>query len=55
MIQHHYPNSRFKRIERQADVTGTVVRRVMGVLGAAISTRQLVAYAAQWRYSDEPR
>ncbi len=38
----------FKRIERQADVTGAVVRRVMGVLGAAISTRQLVAYADQW-------
>ncbi|NEX45453.1 tape measure protein [Pseudotabrizicola algicola] len=38
----------FKRIERQADITGTVVRRVMGILGAAISTRQLVAYADQW-------
>ncbi len=38
----------FKRIERQADITGTVVRRVVGVLGAAISTRQLVAYADQW-------
>ena len=38
----------FKRIERQADITGAVVRRVMGVLGAAISTRQLVAYADQW-------
>ena len=24
----------FKRIERQADITGAVVRRVMGVLGA---------------------
>ncbi|RDD69928.1 tape measure protein [Paracoccus versutus] len=40
--------SNFKRIERQADITGAVVRRVMGVLGAAISTRQLVAYADQW-------
>ena len=38
----------FKRIERQADISGAVVRRVMGVLGAAISTRQLVAYADQW-------
>ena len=38
----------FKRIERQADITGAVVRRVIGVLGAAISTRQLVAYADQW-------
>lgn len=38
----------FKRIERQADITGAVVRRVMGVLGAAISTRQLIAYADQW-------
>ena len=40
--------SNFKRIERQADVTGAVVRRVMGVLSAAISMRQLVAYADQW-------
>src|SRR5690554_6810466 len=40
--------SSFRRIERQADITGAVVRRVMGVLGAAISTRQLVAYADQW-------
>ena len=38
----------FKRIERQADITGAVVRRVMGVLGAAISMHQLVAYADQW-------
>ncbi|MCX8999131.1 tape measure protein [Rhizobiaceae bacterium BDR2-2] len=38
----------FRRIERQADITGAVVRRVMGVLGAAISTRQLIAYADQW-------
>ena len=38
----------FRRIERQAAVTGAVVRRVMGILGAAISTRQLVAYADQW-------
>jgi tape measure domain-containing protein len=38
----------FQRIERQADITGAVVRRVMGILGAAISTRQLVAYADQW-------
>ena len=40
--------SNFKRIERQADVTGAVVRRVVGILGAAIRTRQLVAYADQW-------
>ncbi|MEZ5747599.1 MAG: tape measure protein [Paracoccaceae bacterium] len=38
----------FKRIEQQADITGAVVRRVMGILGAAISMRQLVAYADQW-------
>jgi len=38
----------FRRIERQADITGAVVRRVMGVLGAAISVRQIVAYADQW-------
>ena len=40
--------SNFRRIERQADITGAVVRRVMGILGAAISTSQLVAYANQW-------
>ncbi|MCT8999724.1 tape measure protein [Chelativorans intermedius] len=40
--------SNFRRIERQADVTGAVVRRVVGILGAAISTRQLVAYADTW-------
>ncbi|WP_323042924.1 tape measure protein [Gemmobacter sp.] len=40
--------SNFRRIERQVDITGAVVRRVMGILGAAISTSQLVAYANQW-------
>ncbi|WP_026784126.1 tape measure protein [Pleomorphomonas koreensis] len=38
----------FKRIEKQADVTGKVVRRVMGVLGAAVSVQQLVIYANTW-------
>jgi lambda family phage tail tape measure protein len=38
----------FKRIEKQADITGKVVRRVMGVLGAAISVQQLVIYANTW-------
>jgi tape measure domain-containing protein len=38
----------FKRIEKQADITGKVVRRVMGVLGAAISVQQLVTYANTW-------
>jgi len=38
----------FKRIERQADITGKVVRRVMGVLGAAISVQQLVTYTNTW-------
>ena len=38
----------FKRIETQADITGKVVRRVMGVLGAAISVQQLVTYTNSW-------
>lgn len=38
----------FKRIEKQADITGKVVRRVMGVLGAAISVQQLVTYTNTW-------
>jgi tape measure domain-containing protein len=38
----------FKRIEKQADITGKVVRRVMGVLGAAISVQQLVTYTNSW-------
>ena len=38
----------FKRIEKQADITGKVVSRVMGVLGAAISVQQLVTYANTW-------
>lgn len=38
----------FKRIEKQADITGKVVRRVMGVLGAVISVQQLVTYANTW-------
>jgi tape measure domain-containing protein len=38
----------FKRIETQADVTGRVMRRVMGVLGTAISVRAIVNYADTW-------
>lgn len=38
----------FKQIERQADVTGRVVRRVMGVLAAAVSVRNIVSYADTW-------
>ncbi|MET3791766.1 tape measure protein [Aquamicrobium terrae] len=38
----------FKRIEKQADITGKVVRRVIGVLGAAISVQQLVTYTNTW-------
>ncbi|HMM72780.1 MAG TPA: tape measure protein, partial [Rhodocyclaceae bacterium] len=38
----------FKRIETQADIAGKVVRRVMGVLGAAISVQQLVTYTNTW-------
>lgn len=34
----------FKRIEKQADINSKVVRRVMGVLGAAISVQQRVTW-----------
>lgn len=37
-----------QRIERQADVTGQVLRRVFGILGTAVSVRQLVIYADTW-------
>ena len=38
----------FKRIERQADVTGAVLRRLAGIVAGALSIRQLVVYADQW-------
>ena len=38
----------FKRIETQADITGRVMRRVLGVLGTAISVRAIVNYADTW-------
>jgi tape measure domain-containing protein len=38
----------FGRIERAADATGAVVKRVMGILGAAISIRQIANYADTW-------
>lgn len=38
----------FKRIEDQADITGRVLTRVMGILGAAVSVRELVRYADTW-------
>ncbi|MDR5654230.1 tape measure protein [Xinfangfangia sp. LG-4] len=38
----------FRRIERQADVTGVVLRRLAGILAGALSVRQIVAYADQW-------
>lgn len=38
----------FGRVVRAADTAGLVVRRVMGILGAAISVRQLVAYTDTW-------
>ena len=38
----------FRRIERQADVTGVVLRRLAGILAGAFSVRQIVAYADQW-------
>ena len=38
----------FGRIEDQAAAAGRVVRRVMGVLGAAVSVRELARYADTW-------
>ena len=38
----------FKRIERQADVTGAVLRRLAGVVAGALSVRQVVQYADAW-------
>jgi len=38
----------FKRIERQADVTGAVLRRLAGIVAGALSVRQIVAYADSW-------
>ena len=38
----------FKRIEDQAASTGRVITRVMGLLGAAVSVRELVRYADTW-------
>ncbi|WP_439561158.1 tape measure protein [Roseinatronobacter sp.] len=38
----------FTRIEDQAAAAGRVVRRVMGVLGAAVSVRELARYADTW-------
>lgn len=38
----------FKRIERQADVTGAVLRRLAGIVAGALSIRQVVAYADSW-------
>ncbi len=38
----------FKRIERQADITGAVLRRLAGIVAGALSIRQIVAYADSW-------
>jgi len=38
----------FKRIERQADVTGAVLRRLAGIVAGALSVRQVVQYADAW-------
>ncbi|ATX66702.1 tape measure protein [Roseinatronobacter bogoriensis] len=38
----------FKRIEDQADATGRVLTRVMGILATAVSVRELVRYADTW-------
>ena len=38
----------FRRIERQADVTGAVLRRLAGIVAGALSVRQIVAYADSW-------
>ncbi len=38
----------FGRIVRAADTAGVVVKRVLGILGAAVSLRQIVTYADTW-------
>ena len=38
----------FKRIEDQADATGRVLNRVIGILATAVSVRELVRYADTW-------
>ena len=38
----------FRRIERQADVTGVVLRRLAGIVAGALSVRQVVEYADSW-------
>ncbi len=38
----------FKRIERQADVTGAVLRRLAGIVAGTLSVRQVVQYADAW-------
>lgn len=38
----------FQRIGREADATGAVIRRLMGVMGAFFSARQIVQYADTW-------
>lgn len=38
----------FQRIGREADATSAIVRRVAGMIGAALSVRQVVAYADTW-------
>ncbi len=38
----------FKRIERQADVTGMVLRRLAGIVAGALSVRQVAQYADRW-------
>lgn len=38
----------FERIGNQADATGRILTRVMGILGAAVSVRELVRYADTW-------
>ena len=48
----------FKRIERQADVTGAVLRRLAGIVAGALSVRQVVQYAdglarEKWRAPTE--
>jgi tape measure domain-containing protein len=38
----------FGRVERSADATGAVMKRVFGILAAAVSVREIVSYADTW-------
>src|SRR5690606_7505716 len=38
----------FRKIRREVDVTNAALARIAGVLGGALSIRQIVAYADSW-------